>query len=325
MSVQTQIDRLNAIKQRIRTNLVAQGITVPEDTMLEAMAEQILSVAGEDGKDYVLTEADKSEIAALVIKMLGGNPVFGYVDSDTMTIVLQNAPDGQYSLAYIKDDGTISAPIGSMEKDTRVYYTVTNTLTQCTNSNSATKAVQGGSYSATITANNGYELKSVTVAMGGSPVTVSGGVINIANVTGNIVITAVAEEKVVTPSYTNLAVNLAEGKRYSASNGSGMTLIDAPGICACEDFIPFEVGSTVRVKGFGDLTAQAAMFYSTKTSLYYSGKVNASTAHMNYEYDSATGVVTLTPKTAEIKYARFSGALTGTTADVIITVNEPIV
>lgn len=50
MSVQSQIDRLNAIKQRIRTNLVAQGITVPEDTMLEEMATQILSVAGEDGQ-----------------------------------------------------------------------------------------------------------------------------------------------------------------------------------------------------------------------------------------------------------------------------------
>lgn len=50
MSVQSQIDRLNTIKQRIRTNLVAQGITVPDDTKLEAMAEQILSVAGEDGQ-----------------------------------------------------------------------------------------------------------------------------------------------------------------------------------------------------------------------------------------------------------------------------------
>ncbi len=49
MSVQSQIDRLNSIKQRIRTNLVAQGIEVPADTMLEQMAEQILSVAGEDG------------------------------------------------------------------------------------------------------------------------------------------------------------------------------------------------------------------------------------------------------------------------------------
>ncbi len=38
MSVQTQIDRLNAVKELIRTNLVAQGITVPADTMLEEMA-----------------------------------------------------------------------------------------------------------------------------------------------------------------------------------------------------------------------------------------------------------------------------------------------
>ena len=49
MSVQSQIDRLNAIKERIRTNLVAQGVAVPADTMLEEMATQILSVAGEDG------------------------------------------------------------------------------------------------------------------------------------------------------------------------------------------------------------------------------------------------------------------------------------
>ncbi len=51
MSVQSQIDRLNAIKERIRTNLVAQGVAVPVDAMLEDMATQILSVAGEDGLD----------------------------------------------------------------------------------------------------------------------------------------------------------------------------------------------------------------------------------------------------------------------------------
>lgn len=78
MSVQSQIDRLNTIKQRIRTNLVAQGITVSEDTMLEAMAEQILSVAGEDGKtpvkgeDY-FTEADKAEMVEAV-KSASGVP-----------------------------------------------------------------------------------------------------------------------------------------------------------------------------------------------------------------------------------------------------------
>ena len=69
MSVQNSIDRLNAIKARIRTNLVAQGITVPEDTVLEEMAEQILSVAGEDGHtpvkgvDY-FTDAEKAAMVS---------------------------------------------------------------------------------------------------------------------------------------------------------------------------------------------------------------------------------------------------------------------
>ena len=55
MSIQSEIDRLNAIKERIRTNLVAQGVTVPEDTVLSTMAEQILSVAGEPGPNQVST------------------------------------------------------------------------------------------------------------------------------------------------------------------------------------------------------------------------------------------------------------------------------
>lgn len=48
-TVREQVERLAAIKERMRTNLVAQGVTVPDDTMLDAMAEQVLSVAGEDG------------------------------------------------------------------------------------------------------------------------------------------------------------------------------------------------------------------------------------------------------------------------------------
>ena len=75
MSVRTQIDRLNAIKARIRTNLAAQGITVPADTMLEEMATMILSVAGEDGytpkrgTDY-WTPADQESIVQQVIAAL---------------------------------------------------------------------------------------------------------------------------------------------------------------------------------------------------------------------------------------------------------------
>lgn len=75
MSVQSQIDRLNAIKERIRTNLVAQGVTVPEDTMLEVMAEKILSVAGrETVPDYWVTELQtKSDAIQRAMEVAGRN------------------------------------------------------------------------------------------------------------------------------------------------------------------------------------------------------------------------------------------------------------
>ena len=76
-------------------------------------------------------------------------------------------------------------------------YTVTNTLTNATNSNSASTVANGGSYSATITAAEGYTLGDVTVTMGGTDISetaVSGGSISIDEVTGNIVITATATQ-----------------------------------------------------------------------------------------------------------------------------------
>lgn len=71
-------------------------------------------------------------------------------------------------------------------------FTVSATLSHCTSSNTRTTAVDGTSYATTITADTGYELSTVTCTMGGIAQTVSDGVINIANVTGNIVINAVA-------------------------------------------------------------------------------------------------------------------------------------
>ena len=76
-------------------------------------------------------------------------------------------------------------------------YTITNNLTDCTNSNTITTIEENGSYSATITANEGYTLDSISVTMGGvdiSSTSVSNGVITINSVTGDIVITANAVE-----------------------------------------------------------------------------------------------------------------------------------
>lgn len=72
---------------------------------------------------------------------------------------------------------------------------IVNNLTNCTNSNTAISADIGSSYMGTITANEGYDMDSVTVTMDGNDVTSSvvfGNAITISSVTGAINITATA-------------------------------------------------------------------------------------------------------------------------------------
>ena len=71
-------------------------------------------------------------------------------------------------------------------------YSITNTLTNATNSNDASTVMDGEPYIATITANEGYVLQTVTCKMGGVEQSVTNGAINIASVSGDIVITGVA-------------------------------------------------------------------------------------------------------------------------------------
>lgn len=89
-------------------------------------------------------------------------------------------------------------PLGSATPNPPVVtkYTITNNLSNATNSNTTTSIEENSSYSATITANSNYRIKAVTVTMGGTDVTntvYSNGRINISSVTGNIVITVTTE------------------------------------------------------------------------------------------------------------------------------------
>lgn len=79
--------------------------------------------------------------------------------------------------------------------DTTTSYSITNTLSNVTNSNNATSVAKNGSYSAIITPNSGYIIQSIVVSMGGIDVTnsvYSNGTITINEVTGNIEINAAA-------------------------------------------------------------------------------------------------------------------------------------
>lgn len=84
---------------------------------------------------------------------------------------------------------------GSGSGEEAVYYTITNNLTNVSNSNSVGAVAENTSYSATLTADSGYDLESVIVTMGGTDITATAyadGVISIDAVMGNIVITASA-------------------------------------------------------------------------------------------------------------------------------------
>lgn len=82
------------------------------------------------------------------------------------------------------------------DRDKYIFtYKVTKTLTNCTISNTLNVIPYNATYTANITASNGYTLNTVTVTMGGTDITstsVSDGVILIENVIGDVSITAVA-------------------------------------------------------------------------------------------------------------------------------------
>ena len=94
---------------------------------------------------------------------------------------------------------------GDSSGETVTTYTITNNLTNVSSDNDSASVTAGESYTATLTAADGYEMDSVSVTMGGADITstvYADGVVNIAAVTGNVVITANAIEEQTTTVFT---------------------------------------------------------------------------------------------------------------------------
>ena len=260
--------------------------------------------------------------------------VFGYVDDNNVIVLNGALADGTYTIKYEMADGS-NVNIGNLVLDNNTYYSITNALTYCANSNSSTEVIGGQSYSATITAHNGYELKSVTVTMAGSPVTVTNGVINIASVTGNIVITAVAEKKSdnILPNATK-----ADGTPYVGDNGekgyrAGYTIKTDTGEeisysnSYCTGFIPATYSDKVYAKGISlhsSASRNGITFYDANHNRLY----NANFAESGYGYATYKNGVycyTLNQVSTSVQNTAYIRLYCGgITDDTIITVNKPI-
>ena len=131
-------------------------------------------------------------------------------DAYDRTVTWSSSPEGIVSVAQdgtvmALQDGraTVTASCGGKTDSCSVtavqmnYYSVTNNLTNVTNSNSASSVLEGESYSATLSVSSDYSLTDVQITMGGSNITSSAyngetREIYIASVSGNITITASA-------------------------------------------------------------------------------------------------------------------------------------
>ena len=137
----------------------------------------------ESGSAFSATlTADTGYTMASVVVSMGGVDV---------TADAYNAVTGEVSIASVTGNVTITA---SAAINT---YTVTQTLTNVTSTYAGTSAQYGDAISATLAADSGYSIASVTVTMGGVDITTSAydstdDTVTIDSVTDDVVITATA-------------------------------------------------------------------------------------------------------------------------------------
>lgn len=238
-------------------------------------------------------------------------------------------------------------------------HQVSNNLQYCTSNNSSIYVEDGGSYVANLIADNGYELSTVIVTMGGLDITstcYSGGVINITSVTGDVVIKAVCT-KIESYTYTNQVpisidtdgsvfngVGYKDGYRI---NGGAGAVVEQE-LCCVTGFIPAKENDVVRIiapnwssaadgVGFNRIAAYNANFeYLGSTSSTLSHSHNTTTNPDKYtiehsiEHTDTMSIVTMGTKKVGtgIAYIRICNIGDNTSAcsgaDMIVTVNEEI-
>lgn len=192
-------------------------------------------------------------------------------DAYDRTVTWSSSPRGIVSVAQdgtvmALQDGraTVTASCGGKTDSCSVtavqmnYYSVTNNLTNVTNSNSASSVLEGESYSATLSVSSDYNFADVQITMGGSNITSSAyngesHEIYIASVTGNITITASATKIVYYSVMWQLSNVSVSGDQPSTVLG-GSTFNYT--IQANSD-ANYEINSIQVIMGDSDITATA--------------------------------------------------------------------
>ena len=307
-----------------------------------AMLEALLGVSDRDiDRDYELTNF--SDYEDLTGRRRDGGSWTGFM---TALAAYGAANVKMNVVAFLRSQGVTTALMnafrvaaidGTPSDITVTTHTVTNSLTHCTTNNNATSVDDGTSYSATIAAESGYTLGTITVTMGGTDITStaynsSTQTITISSVTGAIVVTATATSSA---SYTNIidTYGYTDGKYISGGNlstNSADTTIGKIPLTALPS------GSVLYIKGYtGATSASHTRINVSSSASYGSGSISEKNGWL------ASPINPLTVETLGTGYDKvtvggnWSGyyangthlglCFAGTSgADLIITVDEPI-
>lgn len=207
------------------------GITNAVKQALLACFENV-AWATEDGQDYYDALLASMEVPATAISVRPSTASFSSASKtqqlaasitprDSSDTIVWTTSDS--SVAMVSNSGlvtpiangscTITATAGNVSATCSVTvsgivrsFDVVNSLTHVTNSNSNTRVAEGDSYTAMLSADEGYWITNAVVTMNGEDITSSAyanGVINIAEVTGEITIYAIAKEiTIITTNWT---------------------------------------------------------------------------------------------------------------------------
>ena len=195
-------------KQLIATAITDKGVNTSSNDTFQTMATNIGKISSGSSITYSVTNNlshavnNNSNTRVEKYNSYSANITVetGYkLNSITVTmggtdITSSCYSNGNISIEHVTGDIIITVVTSIIPPNT---YSVTNALTQCTSNNNSTTVIEGQNYTATITANTGYTINSIVVKMGNTDISssaVSENVITITNVTGAIVITAIALE-----------------------------------------------------------------------------------------------------------------------------------
>ena len=343
----------------------------------QGLIAQIGAKSGTTFRDKCVTFASElgftaAEINAFRAAMIDGTPetVTPSISTFTVTNALTNVVTNNdatnvtqyqpYTAKIVpasgKTIGNIKVTMGGTDITASVFKgttdvlrrSITQNLTQCASNNARGYVIDGQSYVETLTAHTGYVINSVTILMGGVDVSTyyKDGIIAIPEVTGDIVITAMAVAQA--PSYTNqIPISTdASGDVYGTNGYTLNTRLNSSGNVVAASgylvtgFIPCAVGDTIRLNKFvtslNTYGGNAKILFFDSSRAKISG-TNANKFGKSYGYSQGTPLVFVVPSTvystddgadkslANVAYVRLAiGGYNDAADSIICTINEEI-